>query len=270
MSEAPSSEQFDHSCDPAFFAYYAELSESATTRQRFETVRDKALKALAARRPGHGPLQVLDVGCNAGTQCRLWAQLGHEVTGLDVNAPLLELARERAAKDGLTIQFDVGSATELPYGDARFDVCLMPELLEHVPDWQACLNEAVRVLRPGGLLYLSTTNALCPQQQEFNLPLYSWYPGFLKRRYEKLAITTRPELANHARYPAVHWFTPYGLARWLGQRKMDCLDRFDLIETAGRPLVQRAVVWALRSIAPLRFVGHVFTAGTSLMGFKRG
>jgi 2-polyprenyl-3-methyl-5-hydroxy-6-metoxy-1,4-benzoquinol methylase len=54
------------------------------------------------------------------------------------------------------------------------DVCLLPELLEHVADWQSCLNEAARVLRPGGLLYLSTTNVLCPRQQEFNLPLYSF------------------------------------------------------------------------------------------------
>ncbi len=62
-------------------------------------------------------------------------------------------------------------------------------------------------MRPGGVLYLTTTSCLCPSQMEFRLPLYSWYPGFLKRRYERLAKTTRPELANFAIYPAVHWFS---------------------------------------------------------------
>ena len=83
------------------------------------------------------------------------------------------------------------------------DVALLPELLEHVANWQDCLNEAARIVKPGGLLYLSTTSWLCPMQQEFNLPLYSWYPGFLKRKYERLAVTTRPEIANHCKYPCL-------------------------------------------------------------------
>ncbi len=95
---------------------------------------------------------------------------------------------------------------------------MLPELLEHVEDWQTCLNEAVRALRPGGALYLSTTNALNPVQDEFELPFYSWYPGFLKRHYERLAVTTRPELVNHAKYPAVHWFTFFGLKPYLRAR----------------------------------------------------
>lgn len=260
---------FDHGCDPNFFAHYAEQSESAGTRQRFAQILQKSIKLAASRRPDTTGLKVLDIGCNAGTQARMWAQLGHHVTGLDVNEPLLELARQRARSDGLSIQFDVGTATALPYADASFDVCLLPELLEHVEDWESCLREAVRVLRPNGVFYVSTTNALCPKQQEFNLPAYSWYPGFVKRRVEKLAVTTRPDLANHARYPAVHWFTIYGLSRFLSQLGIECFDRFDLVETAGRSALQRGAIWSLKNVAALRFMGHVVTAGTSIMGVKR-
>jgi 2-polyprenyl-6-hydroxyphenyl methylase/3-demethylubiquinone-9 3-methyltransferase len=53
------------------------------------------------------------------------------------------------------------------------DVCLVPELLEHVREWRECLADFARVLRPGGVLVLTTNNKLCPVQQEFNLPLYS-------------------------------------------------------------------------------------------------
>ena len=167
---------YDHSSDPNFTAYYQAASLSPRTIERFKSIRDKTL-GLLSRGGAAGPFKVADIGCGAGAQCFLWAELGHVVQGLDVNGPLVEVARQRAADRGLSIRFDVGTATALPYESACVDVCLLPELLEHVADWQSCLNEAARIVRPGGVLFLSTTNWLCPVQQEFNLPLYSWYPG---------------------------------------------------------------------------------------------
>jgi len=109
------------------------------------------------------------------------------------------------------------------------DVYVVPELLEHVVDWEGVLNEAARILRPNGVLFLSTTNALCPVQNEFNLPLYAWYPAFMKRHYERLAVTTRPEVANYAKYPAVNWFTFYSLRSALRARGFNrFLDRLDM------------------------------------------
>src|SRR5687768_6475457 len=192
----------DHTSDPHFVAYYEEASLSEATLQRFRNIRNKSLSLLAAHGHDVADLRVADIGCGAGTQSLLWAELGHSVIGLDVNAPLVEVAQRRAAERGLRVDFRVGTATALPLEDSSVDVCLLPELLEHVRDWEACLREATRSLDVGGLLYVSTTNVLCPVQSEFNLPLYSWYPGFVKRRYERLAATTRPALANYAKYPA--------------------------------------------------------------------
>lgn len=268
-TETDSSASFDHESDPRFYAHYERDSLSPETFARFRTTKDKLL-ALANR---HGiateHLDVLDIGCGAGTQCRLWAEAGHRVHGLDVNAPLIDLARRRAAQAGFAIVFEVGTATELPYAENSMDVCLMPELLEHVADWRRCVDEAVRVLRPRGLLFLSTTNYLCPMQQEFTLPLYSWYPGFIKHKFERLAVTTRPELANYAKYPAVHWFSYYQLAAYLAARGMQCFDRFDLIDTSRLSPVSRFAVAAARAAAPLRFIGHTLTEGTMVFGIKR-
>ena len=50
------------------------------------------------------------------------------------------------------------------------------------------------------------------------MPLYSWYPAFIKKWCEHKAVTTHPEWANHARYPAVNWFTYYELRDWLAMR----------------------------------------------------
>ncbi len=258
----------DNSSDSRFKAYYEEKSASVAAQQHFERIRHKAMALLAQQGNNTQGLRVLDIGCNAGTQAILWAKAGHRVTGLDVNGPLLEVARERAQSAGLDVQFDLGTATRLPYSDGSMHVCLMLELLEHVQDWEACLNEAVRVLAPGGLLYLSTTNALCPVQQEFNLPMYSWYPAPVKRHFEKLAVTTRPHLANYARYPAVHWFTFGHLKRYLARRQLRCFDRFDLINTGQTGARQRLAVTFMRRLPPLRFLGYVFTPGTSVMALK--
>jgi 2-polyprenyl-3-methyl-5-hydroxy-6-metoxy-1,4-benzoquinol methylase len=258
----------DHSSDPRFKAYYEEKSASPAARAHFVRIRDKALGILSKQFPGTTKFDALDVGCNAGTQARVWAELGHRVRGLDVNGPLLEVARARATADGLDIGFDLGTATALPYADASVDACMMLELLEHVQDWESCVKEAVRVVKPGGVLYLSTTNALCPQQQEFNLPMYSWYPRALKKHYEKLSVTTRPELANHARYPAVHWFTFFGLRDYLAKLGMRSMDRFDLVDDARLGASGRATMWAVRNITPLRVAGHVMTAGTAIMAVK--
>ena len=260
-------EIYDHSSDPNFVAYYAAESQTPETRDRFARVRDRALELLAdnGRR---GTFDVVDIGCGAGTQALLWAALGHRVRALDVNEPLITIGRERAAKALLDVQFDVGTATGLPYATASADVVLMPELLEHVVDWERCLEEAVRVLRPGGLLYLSTTNWLCPVQREFHLPAYSWYPPAVKRWCERRAVTTNPEWVEHARYPAVNWFSFFSLSRWLAPRGFRTMDRFDLL--ARRPMSRgaRLLVDAVRGDPLIRVLAHMATQGTMVWALR--
>jgi ubiquinone/menaquinone biosynthesis C-methylase UbiE len=255
--------------DPHFVSAYEAKSLSPATMARFSAVHDKIM--ALARRHGRAErsLDVLDIGCGAGTQCRLWAIQGHRVTGIDVSAPLIGLAARRAREEGLSIGFDVGSATVLPYADASQDVCLLPQLLEHVPDWQACLREAARVLRGGGLLYLSTSNLLCPRQSEFNLPLYSWYPPALKRRYERLAVTTRPALANHATFPAVHWFTYARLARFLTGLGMHCYDRFDVLDRGNLGGWRRAAATLLQRVPALKLPAQFFVGTSVVFAVKR-
>jgi ubiquinone/menaquinone biosynthesis C-methylase UbiE len=248
-----------------FYRYYERQSGTGQALTRFATIQATILRMMG---PRDEALHIADVGCGAGTQTRLWAARGHLAHGADINAALVELARQRAAQDGLQVEFNVASATSLPWADASMDVCIAPELLEHVADWRQCLDEFVRVLKPGGLLYLSTSNVLCPVQEEFDLPMYAWYPAPLKRYYERLAVTTRPELAGHATYPAVNWFSFYGLRRNLRRRGLHCLDRFDMIDLAPRPFAVRCLVRLIRALPPLRWLGHALTPYTTLLAFK--
>jgi 2-polyprenyl-3-methyl-5-hydroxy-6-metoxy-1,4-benzoquinol methylase len=265
-SDPPETGGWDHSTQDAFFGYYANESRSEHTVRRFTAYRDIVLR-LHSR--GGEALDVADIGCGAGTQSFLWAALGHRVHGLDVSEELVHLARRRADATGAKVNFSIGSATRLPWADRSMDVCLAVELLEHVADWQTCLSEFTRILRPQGVLFLTTTNTLCPKQQEFDLPLYSWYPRPLKRHYERLARTTRPELVTYATYPAVNWFTFYGLRRELKQRGCRSFDRFDVIELPAKSRPKRLALRVIRAVGLARFLAHVATPSTWAMAVKK-
>lgn len=253
--------------DP-FVEYYARESLSDTTAIRFASTRDAIMRVRRHFGLPTEHLAVADIGCGAGAQCIIWARAGHNVRGIDINEGLVELARRRTHDASMNISFDVASAVKLPWPDEFADVCLLPEVLEHVADWRPCLSEAVRILKPNGVLYLSTTNRLCPRQQEFDLPLYSWYPGWLKRRYERLSVTTRPELVNHAKYPAVNWFDYFSLRREPELQGLQCLDRFDVAALGDHKGVARAVLSVVTSMPPLRLLAHLATSYTTIFAVK--
>ena len=264
---APSN--WDHSTHPEFYNYYAAKSISEASRQRLSTMRDMILRLMSAQGDSTQALKVADIGCNTGTLSLIWAEQGHCVFGVDVSAEFVELAKERAKAANLDIDFQVGTATALPLPEGSMDICLAPELLEHVEDWEKCLDEFTKVLKSGGMLFLTTSNRLCPRQQEFNLPLYSWYPSRIKRHYVRLALTTRPELANYARYPAVHWFTFYKLRKALAERGFSSMDRFDIMDIESFSFPKKNIVRLIRKFPILRWLGQICTPYTVILSLRK-
>lgn len=263
-----STDDLDKSTDPRFFEYYAEQSDSEEAIARFERLAEAVLAQLPADQSGKS-LEIADIGGGAGTLSRILARKGHRPTCIDLSSDLLEEGRRRAVAESLDVAFENCSATDLPFPDSSFDLCFLPELLEHVEDWRGCLDEAARVLRPGGALYISTTNALCPHQSEFNLPFYSWYPGKLKRYFEHRAKTDQPELANFAKYPAVNWFTVYSLMKYLRGRGFDrFLTRADLMAAGDKSRAKSLVVKVISALPPLQFALQFATPGSIVVGFK--
>ena len=261
-------QSFDTSTDDRFFQYYLQQSQSPAAVARFERLADLTLKQMA-RQGRTGPFDVLDVGGGAGTLGRIYAGAGHRVTCVDISEDLLSLGRQRAAHEALPIDFVNCSATDLPLADATIDICLVPELLEHVVQWRAVLDQAARVLRPGGLLFLSTTNSLCPRQDEFELPLYSWYPPALKRYCEQLARTTRPQLANYSKYPAVNWFTFNSLCAALRERHFDSfMDRLDMLEVRSAGTSKARIASTLARLPLGRFMTQLVTPNALVLARK--
>lgn len=125
----------------------------------------RAIHRVAPDRPFR---DILEVG---GGQSGLTAMLYPKahVTNLDMEPAFAEAPCNRQER----VTFVCGDATALPFEDERFDAVTMFDLIEHVPDDAAAMAEARRVLRPGGLLLVST-------------PHTRW------------------------RYPHYHFLTPYG------------------------------------------------------------
>ncbi|MYA78937.1 MAG: methyltransferase domain-containing protein [Acidobacteriia bacterium] len=100
-------------------------------------------------------LRVLDLGCGPGTISVGLAEAVKpaELHGIDMEESQVEMARAAAAAGGHSNAFfQTGEVTDLPFEDETFDVVHSHALLMHVPDIGTVLNEAKRVLKPGGLL----------------------------------------------------------------------------------------------------------------------
>jgi SAM-dependent methyltransferase len=100
--------------------------------------------------------RILDLSTGTGWTSRLVAKRGATVTGADIAADLLAFARERAAAERLTIDYQVGDAEGLPFRDAEFDAVISTFGVMFATKQEAAAAELARVCRPGGRIALAT------------------------------------------------------------------------------------------------------------------
>lgn len=103
-------------------------------------------------------LRVLDVGCGGGFTTEFLAKRGARVAGVDRAVRIVEVAREHAREQGLTIDYRQGVAESLPFTNETFDVVTCVDVLEHVADLKRTIDEISRVLKPDGLFLFDTIN----------------------------------------------------------------------------------------------------------------
>lgn len=146
---------------------YNALYEMALTR-RGETAEEQAFGAgpdmipvlLRLSTPGD---DVLEVGCGCGYLSLELAKRGRRATGIDVSAVAIAEAKRHAAALGPdTAAFRAVDGMSIPFPDGSFDLVFSVEVVEHLheQDVPTHFREALRVLRPGGRLWVQTPNRL--------------------------------------------------------------------------------------------------------------
>jgi ubiquinone/menaquinone biosynthesis C-methylase UbiE len=210
----------------------------------FEREFQKTL-SLLRRVKEFGPgADVLEIGSGSGWFTILARKGGFRAVGVEVSWELVEFARRRAAEAGVEAPFHEARAESLPLPDAAFDVAYANSVMEHVKGWREAVREAHRVLRPGGLLFVGTTNRLYPISTEIDYPFYQWLPLGVQKR---IAIRKKgPDVLENGL--AWNHFTPMGLRRGLlaaGFRQV--FDVFDLVRASDLKGIKKAA----RPILPL-------------------
>jgi SAM-dependent methyltransferase len=142
----------------------------------------------------------LDIGCGDASKSGTWlAAHARSYIGVDVSPAAVDLARAHGFD-----AYTVADAAELPFDDARFDVIVICEVLEHLFDPLSAARAALRVLRPGGDLLVTVPNIAHWRCRADLAMLGRWHPGG-----DDLSV------AEPWRDPHVRFFTPRTMRSFL-------------------------------------------------------
>jgi ubiquinone/menaquinone biosynthesis C-methylase UbiE len=184
-----------------------------------------------------GPATILDVGCGDGFATSVAARRngGHRFAGLDWSAPSLT----RAAERGIAV-LRAGLDTGLPIRSASVDVVMMSEVIEHLVDTDAAVEEAVRVLKPGGSLLLSTPNLAAWYNR--GLLAFGIQPVFTEVSLRSVFGRPGSQVAGH-----LHMFTRRALVQFLAANGLECVRvsgaRYHDVPAVLRPLDRLFCHW---------------------------
>ncbi|WP_454289278.1 bifunctional 2-polyprenyl-6-hydroxyphenol methylase/3-demethylubiquinol 3-O-methyltransferase UbiG [Rhizobium arsenicireducens] len=162
---------------------------------RLAYIRDQVSAHFGRDPKAHRPLdglRILDIGCGGGLLSEPVARMGANVLGADASERNIGIASTHAAQTGVEVDYRAVTAELLAAAGETFDVVLNMEVVEHVADVEFFISTCASMVRPGGLMLISTINrtfkaaALAIVGAEYVL---GWLPRGT-HQYEKLV---RPE-----------------------------------------------------------------------------
>jgi 2-polyprenyl-6-hydroxyphenyl methylase/3-demethylubiquinone-9 3-methyltransferase len=133
---------------------------------KFNPVRLAFIRDQACAQFGRDPkmldclkdLLILDVGCGGGIVSEPLAKLGAKITGIDPAEENIEAAKLHAEKSGLSINYRSTTVEALADTGEKFDMVIASEVVEHVADLDLFVQRAAEMVRPGGLMIVTTIN----------------------------------------------------------------------------------------------------------------
>ena len=130
-------------------------SYSKSVRRSLHSKREKtAWQEIFTEALGKEKLKILDVGTGPGIVAFLLAELGHDLTGVDLSEEMLRKAKENATHFNLSVKFKQGDAENLPFKDESFDAVVNRHVLWTLPNPDKAIAEWWRVLKTDGKLVI--------------------------------------------------------------------------------------------------------------------
>ena len=120
----------------------------------FDPAAREAWAALLRDSLPPSPSTILDIGCGTGTLSLILAEIGHDVTGIDLSPAMIERARNKVAAAGTTVTFQVMDASFPQLPPQSFDAICCRHLLWALPERNKVLERWASLLKPGGVMVL--------------------------------------------------------------------------------------------------------------------
>jgi ubiquinone/menaquinone biosynthesis C-methylase UbiE len=190
------------------WARYYDLLVSMLTLGRSGSMRERTVE-LAEITAGE---DVLDVGCGTGDLTMVAGKrsgAAGRVHGIDAAPEMIAVARRKAARLGLKIDYSVAAAEDLPFADSSFDVVLSSLVMHHLPDdlKRTALAEIRRVLRPGGRLLVIDLKRSSGRSNHLS-------PVLLLHRHMSHGVQDLPQVLEDAGFTSVE--SGEAVFGWLG------------------------------------------------------
>lgn len=132
-----------------------EEGQNSTERMKHDTFRDKLDLIEKFSHPGG---KILDIGCATGFFLDVAKERGWDVHGVELSEYSSGIAGKRLGRERIV----TGSLEQAAYGDRMFDVVAMTDLIEHVKDSRLLVSEVARILKPGGIIAVTTPDPASP------------------------------------------------------------------------------------------------------------
>jgi SAM-dependent methyltransferase len=189
----------------AFDRFSAVLDEHGDETARLETMLARLNRLVDLDRLR----DVVVIGCGPKPQTiKMLAKRNFNVIGVEPVPLYVEAAREYVGSRESVLE---GAAESIPLPSGSQQLVFCDSVLEHVISPSKSLDEMFRVLAPGGILLVTTTNKfrISPSGHngEYKLRFFNWLPGLVKECFVFEHLHYNPRLANYSELPAVHWFS---------------------------------------------------------------